>query len=141
MNNITIKTLAPIRLPIIKKLYKLHYPSTKIKAGEAIYIAEDASSIVGIVRFRNIDKWRLLTGMLVTPSHRNKGIASAMLEYCVQNVLDTDVYCFSYDHLTDLYAAHSFQIISAEQLPTSLERLYLRYTQTGKSLTIMQFQR
>ncbi|GAD81429.1 GNAT family N-acetyltransferase [Vibrio ezurae] len=139
MNSLIIKSLEPIRLPILKKLYKAHYPSTKIKGGEHIFVAENATSIVGVVRFRNIDKWQLLTGMMVVPDARRQGIASRLLQYCQSTMLNENVYCFAYVHLQQMYSAYGFRCIDIEALPASLQKLYLRYTQAGKPLIIMQY--
>lgn len=139
MNSLVIKNLEPLRLPLLKKIYKSHYPSTKIKAGERIIVAEQSSKIVGVVRFREIDKWQLLTGMLVIPEVRNQGIASQLLRFSQSNILHNKVYCFAYEHLEQLYSAHGFTTIQLQDLPSALAKLYLRYTQTGKPLIIMQY--
>ncbi|CAM4320926.1 GNAT family N-acetyltransferase [Vibrio neonatus] len=139
MNSLTIKYLEPIRLPILKKLYKSHYPSAKIKGGEQILVAESNSSIVGVVRFRTIDKWQLLTGMMVIPEARQQGIASRLLQHCKTDILNDSVYCFAYQHLQAMYSAHGFRCIDLEVLPSTLQKLYLRYTQAGKPLIIMQY--
>ncbi|GEA62721.1 GNAT family N-acetyltransferase [Vibrio comitans] len=141
MNSLIIKDLEPLRLPLLKKLYKSHYPSTKIKAGEKIIVAEENSKIVGVVRYREVDKWQLLTGMLVIPEMRNQGIASQLLRFSQRDILHDKVFCFAYEHLEQLYSAHGFTTIPVEDLPSTLAKLYLRYTQTGKPLIIMQYHR
>lgn len=74
MKNLSIAQLDPIKLPLLKKLYKLHYPSTKIKAEEVIYVAELEGKIVGVTRFRQIEDWQLLTGMMVVTEERKKAL-------------------------------------------------------------------
>ncbi|GEA53019.1 acyltransferase [Vibrio inusitatus NBRC 102082] len=139
MNSLIIKELEPLRLPLLKKLYKSHYPSTKIKAGEKIIVAERDSQIVGVVRYRKLDKWELLTGMLVIPEVRNQGIASQLLHFSQNDILQDNFFCFAYKHLEQLYKAHGFKTIPVEELPSTLAKLYLRYTQTGKPLIVMQY--
>lgn len=140
MKNLSIAQLDPIKLPLLKKLYKLHYPSTKIKAGEVIYVAELEGKIVGVTRFRQIEDWQLLTGMMVVTEEREKGIAAEMLEQLQTNYLDSKVYCFAYSHLVDMYAKHGFVSIPENELPGSLKGLFSKYSQT-KALNCMQYQR
>ncbi|OBT12027.1 acyltransferase [Vibrio sp. UCD-FRSSP16_10] len=139
MKTLTIKELDPIRIPLLKKLYKSHYPSTKIKGGEYILVAEVDTKITGVVRFRTIDKWQLLTGMMVIPEARHQGIASQLLTYSQKHRLDNNVYCFAYQHLQPLYEAHGFQHIAVDTLPATLNKLYTRYIQSGKPLIAMQY--
>ncbi|CAM3210937.1 GNAT family N-acetyltransferase [Vibrio rarus] len=139
MNTLTIKELEPIRLPLLKKLYKSHYPATKIKGNEYILVAEVNSQIMGVVRFRPIEKWRLLTGMMVIPEVRHQGIASQLLKFSQTHLLNDNVYCFSYQHLRPLYENHGFKFVEAETLPSTLSKLYSRYIKSGKSLIAMQY--
>lgn len=140
MKNLSVTQIDPIKLPLLKKLYKLHYPSTKIKAGEVIYVAEQDSRIVGVTRFRQVEDWQLLTGMMVVTDQRGKGVAREMLSVLETSYLDSNVYCFAYSHLVDMYANHGFNTISDEELPGSLKGLFNRYSQT-KALNCMQYQR
>lgn len=141
MDNLTIEPLSPIRLPLLKKMYKQHYPSTKVKAEETIIVGQLNQALVGVVRLRKVDQYRLLTGMLVVPEHRSKGLASKLLDYCTrQQHLDNSVYCFAYAHLTNLYHKHGFKEITLDDTPGALNQLYLRYSRSGKNLVIMQYQ-
>ncbi len=140
MKNLSVAQLDPIKLPLLKKLYKAHYPSTKIKAGEVIYVAELESKMVGVTRFRQIEDWQLLTGMMVVTDQRGKGIASEMLSQLETSYLDSNVYCFAYSHLVDMYSSHGFVSIPEDELPGSLKGLFSKYSQT-KALNCMQYQR
>ncbi|WP_261816241.1 GNAT family N-acetyltransferase [Vibrio gallicus] len=140
MHNLSITEMDPIRLPLLRKVYKQHYPSTKVKAGDKIFIAEHNSQLIGAVRFRHIEQWRLLTGMVVIEKYRGRGVASSMLKALRPTQLDQDVYCFAYTHLTKMYAVHGFVTIDPQQLPGSLKGLYCKYSQS-KSLSCMQYHR
>ncbi|MCF8781097.1 GNAT family N-acetyltransferase [Vibrio sp. IRLE0018] len=138
-HSIRFEVLDPIKLPLIKKIYKAHYPSAKVKRDEMIIIAQIAQQTVGVVRLRYIEQYQLLTGMLTLPNARGKGYGHALLEYCTSNHLNEDVFCFSYRHLENFYSCHGFQEIDVDKLPNTLKQKYLRYSESGKDLVPMQY--
>ncbi|HAS6350242.1 TPA: GNAT family N-acetyltransferase [Vibrio vulnificus] len=138
-HSIRFEVLDPIKLPLIKKIYKAHYPSAKVKRDEMIIIAQIAQQTVGVVRLRYIEQYQLLTGMLTLPNARGKGYGHALLEYCTSNHLNEDVFCFAYRHLENFYSCHGFQEIDVDKLPNTLKQKYLRYSESGKDLVPMQY--
>jgi N-acetylglutamate synthase-like GNAT family acetyltransferase len=140
MSDVKIIELDPIRLPLIQKLYKAYYPSAKAKRQDLIYVAYIGTNIVGIVRFKTIDKWRLLTGLLVVPEYRNRGIAHQLVHFCQKNILTELDYCFAYQHLASFYAQHGFVNQALSNPPAQLLSLFERYTRSGKSLVLMRYQ-
>lgn len=139
MNQINIQALEPIKLPLVQKLYKKHYPSAKAKKDELIFIGYCHNELCSVVRFRSIDRWRLLTGMMVIPEFRQKGVAHEMMRYCKQKTLSDYDYCFAYSHLAEFYTQHGFSIIPNEKLPNPLQQLFERYSNSGKQLIPMKF--
>jgi N-acetylglutamate synthase-like GNAT family acetyltransferase len=131
--------LDPIKLPLLKRFYKQHYPSTKPKSDELSIVAYIDFSMVAVVRFRPIAEYRLLTGMAVDESQRGEGIGSQLLNYCLNEVLAKNDFCFSYPHLQNFYEQANFKKIDIEELPNDLRTLFLRYSQNGKDLIPMQF--
>ncbi|PNH87227.1 GNAT family N-acetyltransferase [Vibrio diazotrophicus] len=131
--------LDPIKLPLLKRFYKQHYPSTKPKSDELSIVAYSDFSMVAVVRFRPIAEYRLLTGMAVDESQRGEGIGSQLLNYCLNEVLAKSDFCFSYTHLQNFYEQANFKKIDIEELPNDLRTLFLRYSQNGKDLIPMQF--
>jgi len=51
-NTIRIERLDPIKLPLVKKLYKSYYPSAKAKTDEQVIVAYQEHQMVGLVRFK-----------------------------------------------------------------------------------------
>ncbi|MDG3084592.1 GNAT family N-acetyltransferase [Vibrio hannami] len=139
MTQIHIEKLDPIKLPIVQKLYKQHYPSGKAKSNELIYVSYAEKSMCGVVRIRPIDSYRLLTGMMVVPEFRHRGVGLTILDYCSQHVLSEGDYCFAYSHLEDFYTQKSFVTIELDKLPNPLRSLYERYSRSGKQLIPMKF--
>ncbi|MDN3678833.1 GNAT family N-acetyltransferase [Vibrio tapetis subsp. quintayensis] len=138
MTTLRFEQLDPIKLPLIKRFYKQHYPS-KPKSDECIITAYSDTSLVGVVRFRPVGQHRLLTGMVISPHFRGQGFATQLLNYCQKNHLTDHDYCFAYTHLQNLYLQHRFSLIEQAELPQNLKDLFERYTSSGKSLLPMQY--
>ncbi|WP_342607969.1 GNAT family N-acetyltransferase [Vibrio tritonius] len=139
MPTLQFETLDPIKIPLIKRFYKQHYPGAKPKSDELTIVAYKESSMVALVRFREIGKYRLLTGMVVAEQCRNLRIGKELLAYCAQHILGPHDYCFAYGHLEHFYQQGYFVTIDENALPSDLKGLYQRYTQHGKNLIPMHF--
>ncbi|EDP57153.1 GNAT family N-acetyltransferase [Vibrio sp. AND4] len=131
--------LNPIKLPLIKRLYKAHYPAGRAKRDELIITASIDNCIVALLRMKTVEKSRLLTGMLVVPEHRGTGVGNALLEYCTRKIFSEGDYCFAFSQLEGYYAQHGFKTIEGTELPNSLKNAYFRYIESGKGLIPMQF--
>lgn len=139
MAELLIEQIDPIKIPLIKKLYKDYYPSAKPKKDELVVTLLEENQLSGVVRFRAIEQYRLLTGMLIIPDKRGKGLSHQLLTYCVQNILTQTDYCFAYSHLAALYKSHGFDIVDIVEMPSSIQGLFLRYVNSGKDLIPMHF--
>lgn len=140
MSNLSFDILDPIKLPLVSRLYKAHYPSGKAKKDELTVVAYHEGKLIAVVRFRSLEQFRLLTGMLVVPEHREQGIGHKLMEYCQHSVLQHGDFCFAYEHLEAFYAAHDFKAVEPHQLPNSLKMSFERYVNSGKRLVAMQYQ-
>lgn len=140
MSVLTIETLDPIKLPLVARLYKQYYPSGKAKKDELTIVGYEQANMVSVVRFRNIEEYRLLTGMLVVPEQREKGFGHQLMAHCREQVLTANDYCFAYQHLESFYAQHGFMTQQEQDLPNSLKQLFQRYSNSGKKLVAMQYQ-
>jgi len=139
MRQIHINPLDPIKLPLVQKLYKTFYPSAKPKRDELILTAYIESELAAVVRFRQIDQYRLMTGMLVIPKYRGLSVGDELLTYCRQQILNSRDFCFAYPYLESYYSRHGFVRQESEELPAEIKLLYERYTSSGKILAPMQF--
>lgn len=141
MSEVNFQKLDPIKLPLIKPIYKAFYPSARPKKNETIVVGYLENKIVAIVRFRPIDNLWLLTGMLVVPEHRSSGIASQLLQFCQAKYFNDNYFCFAYSHLEKLYQIAGFETKEVSELPMTLQQLFQRYTLNGKNLLPMQYKR
>lgn len=136
---INISQLDPQLIPLVQKLYKQHYKSSKAKKDELIFVARLDQELCGVVRLKTIGQYRLLTGMLVIPKYRGLGIGHMLLKHCKKVALNSSDYCFAYRNLEAFYQQHNFTLIPPEQLPEPLKNLLLRYSAGGKSLSAMHY--
>ena len=127
-----IEQLDPIKLPLITRLYKAHYPSAKPKKEEVTIVGYVGSDIACVTRLRSIENDRLLTGMLVIPSYRGSGLAHQLMSYCKDSVFTKGDFCFAYAHLEKFYAQHNFKTIEPRQLPKHLQVIFERYSRSKK---------
>lgn len=139
MPDLKFEHLDPIKQPLLKRFYKQHYPSTKPKSDELTIVAYEGYDMKGVVRFRTIANYRLLTGMAVCETNRGQGIGLQLLRYCQENILQKNDFCFAYSHLQSFYQQAQFERVDIEELPGELKSLFNRYSQSGKNLIAMQF--
>ncbi|PMH37143.1 GNAT family N-acetyltransferase [Vibrio sp. 10N.286.49.B3] len=139
MYELSFEQLDPIKIPLIKRIYKAHYPSGKAKKDELTITASHSGVICGLVRFRPVGSYRLMTGMLVIPSYREAKVGHALMQYCCANVLSDTDYCFAYSHLENFYSQHGFSTIEIETLPNHLRDMLTRYVNSGKDLIPMHY--
>ncbi|CAM3858160.1 N-acetylglutamate synthase [Vibrio aerogenes CECT 7868] len=140
MNQLLFEQLDPIKIPLIQRFYKQHYPSGKAKKDEQVIIAKDNQhQICAAVRFRHISNYQLLTGMTVATEKRQQGIGHQLLTFCEQRILHEQVYCFALAHLKDFYTTHHFRYQEPDTLPEAIRTLYFRYTRQGKVLIPMRY--
>ncbi|NVD05404.1 GNAT family N-acetyltransferase [Vibrio sp. JPW-9-11-11] len=139
MDALTIESLDPIKLPLVARLYKAHYPSGKAKKDELTIAGYHHNHLAAVVRFRTVEQYRLLTGMLVVPEYRQQGVGHQLMAHCQQQVLQQGDYCFAYAHLETFYSQYGFKTLEGSALPNPLNNLFGRYSRT-KSLVAMRYQ-
>jgi N-acetylglutamate synthase-like GNAT family acetyltransferase len=141
MEKLEFEEIEAIKYPLIQRFYKQHYPTAKPKRNEKTIIARAiiSNEIVACVRFRQIEQYQLLTGMVVASEKRKQGLGNQLLAHCYANDLNPNVYCFAYTELEAFYRQHGFITCDADNLPPPLKVLFQRYTNSGKSLIPMQY--
>ncbi len=139
MDTLKFGMLDPIKLPIAKKLYKAHYPAGKPKSDERILTLSKDYCLCALVRFRSIEQYRLMTGMLVLPNFRQQGVGHHFMAQLRQDELTNNDFCFALEHLQGFYGQHGFKVITQEELPGPLKQLFSRYIHGGKALAAMRY--
>ncbi|ASA55529.1 GNAT family N-acetyltransferase [Vibrio gazogenes] len=140
MDHLSFEMLDPLKLPLVQRFYKQHYPTAKPKRNERIYTASIANQLCAVVRFRHIGTPHLLlTGMAVAKELRAQGIGHQLLNYCETHVLNQHVFCFAYRHLENFYHQHHFVVQLPQALPAEINQLYQRYHHQGRDIIPMQY--
>lgn len=139
MTDLIFENVDPIKIPLIKRFYKIHYPATKVKSNDHIISATKTGALVAVVRFKPVGDDFLLTGMAVDRTLRHQGIGSRLLKHCQENSLTRNHYCFSLGHLEPFYSRFGFIPVSKQALPNDLKVLFERYTKNGKVLVPMNY--
>ncbi len=138
-SSIKFEKVEPIKLPIVKRFYKSHYPSAKAKPDETTIAMYSQNTLCAVVRFKPVARYYLLTGMAVHTEKQRQGLGSLLMDYCQKSILSEDYFCFALSHLESFYAAHGFTRCDTELLPNDLRVLFDRYTRNGRGLIAMQY--
>lgn len=136
---LTFQIVDRIKYPLVKRFYKEHYPSTKVKPTDIVIAAIHRGQMVGVVRFKPVGEEFLLTGMAVSRECRLKGVGRQLLTHCIEHYLNSNYYCFALSHLDSFYTNSGFSLIESSQLPNDLKVLFDRYSRNGKGLTAMRY--
>ena len=136
---LTFQKVDPIKYPLVKRFYKDHYPSTKVKPTDIVIAAIHCGKMVAVVRFKPVSEEFLLTGMAVSREYRHKGVGRQLLTHCIEHYLNSNYYCFALSHLDSFYMSSGFSLIESSQLPNDLKVLFERYSRNGKGLVAMRY--
>ncbi|GAL09009.1 predicted acyltransferase [Photobacterium aphoticum] len=105
MSKLSFHLLEPLRFPLINRFYKAYYPAGKAKKDETIWVGESNQGIQCCVRFKYIEDYQLLTGMLVHPEQRGQGIGQHLLQAVQDQLTQQPCYCFAFAYLEAFYQA------------------------------------
>ncbi|MFD2177576.1 GNAT family N-acetyltransferase [Veronia pacifica] len=141
MNDLRFSSLNPLRFPLVMRLYKTHYPAGKPKKDEVIWTGEGTTGLTAAVRFRQFSEFQLLTGMLVIPESRGKGVAEALLSACQSQIICRPCFCLAFRYLVPLYQRAGFDVIERDALPNDLSGRFDSYCHSGKDLVPMKFKK
>ncbi len=121
------------------RFYKQFMPYSHIAQKEklaVLFADNEQQEIIAAVRVRPIGPYQLLTGMLVHPEYRGKGIAHQMMLSLATTFANTPSFLFALPHLCDFYRQHGFE--SDQQVPAEIHALFKRYSNQGKTLCLMR---
>ncbi|MGC5701368.1 GNAT family N-acetyltransferase [Pseudomonas sp. NFXW11] len=132
MSSLQISLLADSARPLLNKFYRQHQsPMRAASAGQLWVIRE--SEIVAGMSLTVVAHGHWLTGLLVAPEHRGRGLARQLLERARQQV-EGPVWLFCHPHLQAFYQRLGFSL--DPDLPQPLAERLLRY-QRSKPLLAM----
>lgn len=111
--------------PLMNKFYRAHRSPMRAPAGARCWVLGDRDIEAGLCLLA-IDNGHWLTGLLVSPARRNRGLASALLAHARARC-HGPVWLFCDPQLSDFYKRLGFQ--PAWALPEPLGNRLLRYNQ------------
>ncbi|WP_087017478.1 GNAT family N-acetyltransferase [Thaumasiovibrio subtropicus] len=139
MSNPLYTPIDKLHVPLANKLYKDHYPAGKANKADRLWAVKENSTWLGLIKYRDYERFTFMSAMLVVPERRGEGIASELIKASISSC-NLDVYCFAYEHLERLYVKNGFKVIDKSLLPNDLATRFVRYTeQGGKKLLPMQY--
>ncbi len=133
--------LDSLRFPLIKRLYKTHYPAGTPKKDDLIWSIEKGTTLCGAVKFRQEEENQLLSGLLVIPSLRGLGLGQLLLKQSKRQSQIKPCYCFAYAYLVPFYQKAGFTLLEASLLPPVLKSKFHRYCASGKDLVPLMLTR
>ena len=110
-----------------------------IASSDTVWLAENATGIVGLVRIAREHETLVLRGMRIAEPCRRQGLGSRMLGELANWLGDRECYCIPYAHLTGFYGQAGFVEIAPDVAPRFLrDRLAEYRTQPGLEFTLMR---
>lgn len=126
--------LDSLRFPLIKRLYKTHYPPGMPRKDDIIWSIEKNATLCGAVKFRQEGENQLLSGLLIIPSLRGVNLGHLLLKQSEQQSRIKPCYCFAYAYLVPFYQKAGYIRLDTNQLPSVLKSKFHRYCASGKDL-------
>lgn len=123
--------LQPAARPLLNKFYRQHRSAMRLPAEAQGWVARDAEIIAGVC-LTPVAQGQWLTGLLVTPGWRGRGVAQGLIE---ASIAAGPVWLFCHPQLRGFYERIEFDL--AESLPAALADRLKRYQQS-KQLIAMQ---
>lgn len=120
--------------PLLNKFYRSHRSHMRAPADACYWIA-GAPEIVAALCLVNIDGGRWLTGVLVAPNYRGRGLATSLLSQALA-ACEGSVWLFCEPNLKPFYQQLGFSL--ALTLPESLASRLDRYNR-HKTLEAMHY--
>ena len=134
-----IQWLSDLEIPLANKFYRKHGFRGKAKRHESCAVVKDNDKqIIACAYLRDYKDFKLLSGVAVDSVVQRQGVARLLLEFMTQR-FDQLTYTFPYEHLIPYYTSLGFQVVSIEQVETSVNELYNSYVKQGRLIELMQY--
>lgn len=126
MSTVEYLSLQPALRPLLNKFYRSHGSAMRTSSGAAFWVAREGE-IAAVLNLRPVSGGQWLTGLLVAPEQRGKGLATQLLAHALHQA-DNPTWLFCHPELASLYRRSGFS--ETAELPASLEEKLLRYQRT-----------
>lgn len=126
MNTVQYTPLEPALRPLLNKFYRSHGSAMRTSSGATFWVARDGEIIAGL-NLRPVSGGQWLTGLLVAPEQRGKGLATRLMEHALREA-SSPTWLFCHPELASLYQRSGFT--ETDEMPASLEEKLMRYQRT-----------
>lgn len=134
MSTVQYLSLEPALRPLLNKFYRSHGSAMRTSSGAALWVARQGE-IVAVLNLRPVLGGQWLTGLLVAPEQRGKGLATQLMAHALHQA-DSPTWLFCHPELASLYQRSGFS--ETIELPASLEEKLLRYQRTKLLITMVR---
>ena len=124
--------------PRLIALYRAWGYQGEITSADIVYVAEQDTRTIGLVRRTLEEGTVMLRGMQVERSHQRRGVGSRLLDAFVTDLSEAECYCIPFSHLTSFYQRGGFAVIEESQAPRFLAERLRRYRERGRDVLIMR---
>ncbi|WP_418357457.1 hypothetical protein ACNH6B_15645 [Shewanella basaltis] len=118
-------------------------PQNKLTSTVSGVPSVTAVKIVAAVRIKHVGQYQLISGLLVAPDNRHKGLATKLLHFIAPTLVIQKCFLFTHSNLQRLYQQQQFNTVPVQditKLPADIVQLYRRYHHEARPLVIMQLQ-
>lgn len=117
-----IVVLEPERIPLVNRFYQAENSPHRAGRHELVLVAYEESQILAALRVKLVKHHQLVTGLVVTPAHRRRGLARALLKQLCQMPRESNnpYYAFIEPYLWPLYQGCGFKHSQQAMLPELL---------------------
>lgn len=118
--------LLPTELqPLLNKFYRSQRSQMRVMPGALCWVAKDSQIVAGLC-LTPLEQGHWLTGLLVAPDYRGRGLAQRLIRQALYSA-QAPVWLFSHPRLAGFYAQIGFE--QTTELPQPLEDRLRRYVQ------------
>lgn len=135
------RRFAGLDLPVAAAFYKQQDKRQLPRKGERVWTVSLAGQTLGALRLRPLPSGEsLLTGLLVDPHWRCRGLAGALLAHAVLDFSRGFTYLFCEPQFIPLYQRAGFVQTERDRMPEVLVRHWQAYQRKTPELVAMCFQ-
>lgn len=134
------RRFAGLDLPLASAFYKQQGKRQLPRRGECVWTVSLAGQTLGALRLRPLPGGEsLLTGLLVDPHWRCRGLAGALLQQAASDYSRGFTYLFCEPQYLPLYQRAGFVQTACDQMPEALVRHWQAYQRKTPALVAMCF--
>jgi adenylate cyclase class IV/N-acetylglutamate synthase-like GNAT family acetyltransferase len=122
----------------VRGFYRMTGYGGPVNPSDRVFVAEEAASIVGVVRVCDEDHVQTLRGMRVRADRRHARVGTTLLAFAVQELGQGPCYMVLSADLQEFYRQAGFETIADAAAPMFIAKRAAEYRAGGRDVVIMQ---